>query len=131
MRPKKRSQCPQIRPCPFVGCQYNLSVDVVNAGYTRVKEVVVHDPWWEEDDPQPRDNCLWDHVRNGLSYRKIAPLLGISHKRVADVETSAVAKLRKWGRLRNKGPLRDLRIEFSEGLPVGNLAAVMSDEVDE
>lgn len=95
-RPTRRSECPKERPCPWVSCRYNLSMEFNQcAGPSR--RLAIIDPWWEPGavPRQPR-NCLWDHIDGErLSFDQIGQALGYTRQRIDLVEKEALESLKR------------------------------------
>lgn len=89
-RPKTRGDCAQVmRPCPFVGCRYNLAVDVSEIGSLIWRQ---GDEWGGMALAQ--DNCALDiAAESGSTLEDIARRLGVTRERVRQEETVALAKL--------------------------------------
>jgi hypothetical protein len=90
-RPKTRGECPTVRPCPFIGCRYNLYLDVngdLSANAT---------PWMpNEVYDQPVSNCALDIAEeDGKSLEEIAAILKITRERVRQIIESGLAKMKQ------------------------------------
>lgn len=88
--PKTRADCPSVRPCPFVGCAYNLYLDVTNKGTIKYNFYGV-EPW------EMRTSCVLDVAEshpNGLSLTDIGENVGLTRERIRQIEREAIAKLR-------------------------------------
>lgn len=89
-RPKYRYECENsIRPCPFVGCKYNLYLDVnPNTGTIKVNfpnTEVCNMP----------ESCVLDVAeRKGISLVEIGNLMNITRERVRQIEESAMASIK-------------------------------------
>ncbi len=85
-RPRTRSECPEFRPCPFIGCRYNLYLDV--DGRLGVKDAAR--PW----DMPAHGSCALDIAEEGeKTLEEIAAILGVTRERVRQIEESAMAKV--------------------------------------
>lgn len=78
-RPKTRADCKLVpRPCPFVGCRHNLTIDVTPNGSIRWRQP---DNWQASFDG--RDNCALDVAARGPhKLEEIALLVGVTRERV-------------------------------------------------
>jgi hypothetical protein len=88
-RPKQRGDCVNgSRPCPYVGCKYNLYVDVKASGsltFTHPRS----EPW------DAQHSCALDLAEEGgLCLADIARVLGVTRERVRQIEEAAMEKAR-------------------------------------
>lgn len=85
-RPKTRGDCVDgPRPCPWVGCRYNLAVDVTKSG-----NLTLNFP--DRDAPE---SCALDVAERGaVSGEGLGLLLNISRERVRQLLSQAIHKLR-------------------------------------
>ena len=82
-RPKIRADCAQVpRPCPFVGCRYNMNIDVLSTGGLR----------WRQPE---RNNCALDLAEKGpYTLDEIGKVMGVSRERIRQEINEAFRKLR-------------------------------------
>lgn len=107
-RPVFRSDCSAIpRPCPYVGCKYNLYLDVsVRTGAIRLNFPDL-EPW------EMSDSCALDLAERGrLRLEDVGARLNVVRERVRQIELTALAKLE---RLRATMVLR----EYVDEGPIG------------
>jgi hypothetical protein len=92
-RPKTRADCAAVpRPCPYVGCRYNLSLDVSRAGSIRYRLGV------DFDKPEAQANCALDFADAGAqTLREVAPLMGTTLGNVNFETQAAFAQLERMG----------------------------------
>ena len=104
-RPRTREECAQVpRPCPFVGCRYNLYLDETAAGHVYLNFPTV--PVLEM-----KYSCALDLADQGAwSLRDTSDILGLTPERIRQIELSAIEALRqsKLTKLKPEGP-RTLR----------------------
>ncbi len=89
-RPRTRADCMDgPRPCPWISCRFSLAVDVTPHGGLQFTV-----PGGElEDLPE---TCALDVAeRGGITQVEIAGLLNMSRSRVEQIETRALARLRR------------------------------------
>jgi hypothetical protein len=104
-RPQTRAECADIpRPCPYVGCRYNLWLDETAKGGIRVN--MLHEP--EEQGP----SCVLDEAveRGPMTLEEVGERLNLTRERVRQVERDALLKLERAGVLK----------ELSEAVGDGN-----------
>jgi hypothetical protein len=86
-RPRTRADCVNgPRPCPWVACKYNLTLDV------RREEVAVtfpdREPW------ELRETCALDvAARGGATLEEVGALLNISDERVRQIAKRGLLRL--------------------------------------
>lgn len=99
-RPATRADCANVqRPCPYVGCRYNLYLD------TKVTEGMILntpdlEPW------QVEHSCALDLVEafdGPMSLEEVGRVIGVTRERVRQIQTAAFTKLMR----RVRGPLRE------------------------
>lgn len=92
-RPHSRSECLDAeRPCPYVGCNYNLFLDV-DPAYGRItlngpdsRDAADVDPEW---------SCALDVADRGAQRREdIARALDVVPERIRQIQVAAIAKMR-------------------------------------
>ena len=90
-RPKTRADCEKgIRPCPYIGCRYNLLSNVDQYGNLELT-------CKEEDIPYQKDSCcldIADEVEPVLQ-RDVEDLLHLSHWGIILIERRAMAKIKR------------------------------------
>jgi hypothetical protein len=89
-RPSTRSECPTQRPCPFVGCRYNLFLDVMSDGNLRLNFGDI-DPW------EMNSSCaldITDDFPEGLKFSEISKFIGLSREKVRQIEKEALKKIK-------------------------------------
>lgn len=78
-RPKTRGECPEIRPCPYVGCVHNLYIISVNQDTVAYREC---EPW----DMPPNKSCSLDIADEGEhTIEEIAEITGVSKQRASQI----------------------------------------------
>lgn len=89
IRPRTRGDCAcGIRPCPWVGCRYHLYVDAGKAAELKVNHAHL-EPW------ELQELCALDVAGyGGLTEHEVGEILGVSGKRVGQIERGALIKLR-------------------------------------
>lgn len=89
-RPQFRYECPIERPCPHVGCRYNLFLDVTSTGAIKFNFYGV-EPW------EITHSCaldLADANPEGINMTNVGKYVGLTRERVKQIETEALRKLR-------------------------------------
>jgi len=93
-RPKTRAECQHgPRPCPYVGCAYNLYLDV-NPETGSIKLNFPHlEPWEMEE------SCALDVAeRGGITLEEVGTIMNLTRERVRQVEVRATSKLKELSR---------------------------------
>ena len=89
-RPRTRGECPEVRPCPFVGCRYNLFLEDARRSEGLKFPWVDLEPW----DVPPQCSCALDVAeRGGLTLDQTGGLLNITRERVRQIEDDVLARL--------------------------------------
>lgn len=91
-RPTKRSDCEGgERPCPFVGCKYNLYLDVSSSGKIRISH-----PNIAPEQVDPAQSCALDVADDGESSTldRVAKISRVTRERVRQIEVKALRRLR-------------------------------------
>jgi len=90
-RPRRRADCAEVpRPCPFVGCRYNLFLDVRSDGRL-VRLRGKHGPLAVD----PARSCALDLAEAGpRSVTEIAEQLGVTKARISQIIDRASGRLR-------------------------------------
>ena len=88
-RPRVRADCVEVpRPCPFVGCRYNLYLDVSSYGALRSNFTE-----WDPDGLDP-SMCALDHAeQGGLTLEQVGQICNLTRERVRQLEVKASKKL--------------------------------------
>lgn len=87
--PQCRGQCPDVRPCPYVGCRWNLYLDVTPTG-----SITYNWPELEPWDVPPHQSCALDVADDGPRIlEEIAEIMGLTRERVRQIEGIALGKL--------------------------------------
>lgn len=88
-RPSTRDECPEERPCPYVGCRYNNYLDVTRCGSLRI--------FWSccPTEVPPHLSCSLDVAAEGEHYLdEVAKAMGgVSRERIRQVEEMALRSL--------------------------------------
>lgn len=89
-RPKVREDCRKVaRPCRYVGCRYNLFLDVTARGGLRIP--FGEDPASLADMPE---TCALDVAeRGGMTLEQVAQVQALTRERVRQIEVNAMRKL--------------------------------------
>lgn len=90
-RPKTRAEClGGARPCPFVGCQYNLYLEVnPETGAIKLNHAQL-EPW------EMTESCALDIADRGAStLETVGDLLGLTRERTRQIETRTLVTSRK------------------------------------
>lgn len=105
-RPKTRGECEGgPRPCPWVGCRYNLYLDVTTAG-----SLMLRSPEQEVWDMDPAASCALDVAdrRGGLTGAELAELIGVSRQRASQIERTAQERM-----MRRIGSAENVEVDLS------------------
>jgi len=88
-RPKTRDECPECRPCPFVGCKWNTYLDVQRTGMIRFSRDGV-EPW----DVPASTSCVLDVTDRGrATLEEIGDAMAMTRERARQIQDAALAKL--------------------------------------
>jgi len=96
-RPSTREDCSDIpRPCPYVGCKYNLYLDVTEKG-----SLVLNFPSTPVDKIPPDRSCVLDIVESEIlcvynecmSLSMIAQYMNLQKERIRQIERDILAKI--------------------------------------
>lgn len=88
-RPQSRQDCPDIRPCPYVGCRHNMYLDVTEVGTVREPD---HEPW----DVPAEFSCLLEIVAAGArTLEEIGQIMGITRERARQIYEEGMTKVRE------------------------------------
>ena len=103
LRPRTRRDCENgLRPCPYIGCRYNLYLDVTDAGSLKFNF-----PGLEPEEVPPEKSCCLDVVEdtnplpdgrppNGeavLSLEQVGRLLGLTRERTRQIVQEVKQKI--------------------------------------
>ena len=89
-RPRTRGACLSgPRPCPYVGCRYNLYLDTNSKGSIKLNFPGL-EPW------ELGDSCALDiaELEGGIVLEDISLIMNITRERVRQIEERALARLR-------------------------------------
>jgi hypothetical protein len=88
-RPRTRGECPDVRPCPWVGCRYNTYLEVSTHG-----SLTLFDPGRQPWDVSPATSCALDVAeRGGVTPEDVGAIFGMSRERIRQIEQGALAQL--------------------------------------
>lgn len=89
-RPQNRGECIEgYRPCPYVGCQFNLYLDV-NPDTGSITLNFPNIPVWEM-----RESCALDIAdRGGTTLEDTGNLINLTRERIRQIEVLGLEKLR-------------------------------------
>ena len=84
-RPRTRGECIDgARPCPFVGCRYNLFLDVTPSGSIKLNYPTL-EPW------ELAESCALDVADRGEhTLEAVGLLLNLTRERIRQVMSSAL-----------------------------------------
>lgn len=105
-RPKKRSECPSERPCPYVSCRYHLYLDITDAGSIKFN-------FPDKELSELEETCALDVAesnREGIQLQRVGEFLNVTRERVRQIE--AEAKLRLSENLKINGEQTEKLIEI-------------------
>lgn len=100
-RPTTRGDCAGVpRPCPYVGCKYNLYLDVTKSG-----SLCYGFPDLEVD--QMKQSCVLDVVdaEGAVTLERAGEVMNVTRERTRQVEAKAVVKFRRRLRMLGVGEL--------------------------
>lgn len=138
-RPTRRGECLEARgvddfgapnPCPFVSCRYHLYLDVRD---TAGAIAYGHPTVPVEELERLTTTCALDVADNGpKTLRDVAHLLGVSRKRVRQIQEVAVKKYRlALLPLVSVEERKQLRLALANNAPLGLVDAAESDYEEE
>ena len=86
-RPKTRGDCESVeRPCIYVGCRFNLYLDVRRNGNLKMN-------FPDIDPTEMEESCALDVADRGWhSPLRIAPLMNVTREAVRQIEQAALAE---------------------------------------
>ena len=88
-RPETRATCTRgVRPCPWVGCRYNLYLDVNPDSGTIKYNFPDVEPW------DLTESCSLDVAEeSGCTLEEVAVIMNMTRERVRQIEEAALVKL--------------------------------------
>ncbi len=92
-RPSSRSECRNngLRPCPFVGCRYNLFLDI-NPKNGNIK---YNFPDLMPQDMPDEESCALDVAeREGATLEEVGRVMNLTRERVRQLEVVGLVKLK-------------------------------------
>lgn len=98
-RPRVRSDCDRVqRPCPYVGCKYNLYLDAPKSD-TAIHYNFPHlEPW----EMSVHGSCTLDIAERGaVTLAQIGEALNLTRERIRQIEERALRRLRPLLRSKN------------------------------
>lgn len=112
-RPVTRADCAHVpRPCPFVTCKYNLSIDVTPAGAISVGTMRIESlPEKATAERTERfvdlvsshlldvgHSCALDEADGeGLTLHEVGNMVGVTRERIRQIEAKAMRRMRQSG----------------------------------
>lgn len=89
-RPKKRSECPSYRPCPFVSCRHHLYLDVTKSGSIKFN-------FGDMDVTELQSTCALDAVEEHgeMTLKDTGNQMGLTRERIRQIQVQAVKKLQE------------------------------------
>jgi hypothetical protein len=90
-RPTMRGECPDTRPCPFVGCPHNNYLEVLPSG-----DIRFHHPHREPWQVPARESCTLDVAEwpEGATLEEVGRMLNLTRERVRQIEAAGLRKLK-------------------------------------
>ena len=97
-RPKTREECHKgHRPCPYVGCVYNLYLDVS----CKTGSITLNFPDKQPEDMNPAFSCALDVAdEGGATLMDLGEFMNLTRERIRQIEAKAIARIPKWGKTR-------------------------------
>lgn len=89
-RPRTRAECVGgPRPCPWVGCQFHLYLDITHAG-----GLTLNFP--DKDPCHLAETCALDVAEEqGATLERVGELLNVTRERIRQIEATLLKKLKK------------------------------------
>lgn len=92
-RPRTRGECPENRPCPWIGCRYHLYLDV------HPKTGALHLNYPDREPSELDETCALDVAEraaldDGLTLEEVGDAVQLAAECVRQIEASAMTKLR-------------------------------------
>lgn len=85
-RPRKRGECPEFRPCPFLSCRHHLYLDI-----TRFKGIKFNFP--DIDPAEMPFSCSLDVAEEGgRTLEAVAALLNMTRETIRQIEDRALQR---------------------------------------
>lgn len=87
-RPRTRGECQDgARPCPWVGCRFNLYLDVQETGSIKLNFPHL-EPW------EMRESCALDVAdRDGTTLDLVGAMMNVSRERVRQIEAVILTRV--------------------------------------
>lgn len=88
-RPTTRAECPESRPCPWVGCRYHLYLDVnPKTGALRLR-------FPDRDPLEMAESCALDVAersarQGGLTLKEVGRALNLTKERIRQIQVEAL-----------------------------------------
>lgn len=89
-RPKTRSQCPTVRPCPYISCRHHLYLEIKDTGH--IKFVFGDLPLEALEHTCSLDVAEAHH--DGLELGGVGAYVNLTRERVRQIERDAIEKLK-------------------------------------
>jgi hypothetical protein len=89
-RPVTRADCAKVeRPCPYVGCRYNLYLDVQSSGAIKVN--------FPDIEPEEmKTSCVLDVTDKGpVTLEETGEIINVTRERVRQIEKRATLKVER------------------------------------
>lgn len=97
-RPKTRADCEKVvRPCPYVGCRYNLYLAITHQGSGVAEQLAIQRRGGRKIDPSEMvESCALDVADRGdpLELDVIGNYMGFTRERARQIEAQALRKIR-------------------------------------
>lgn len=95
-RPRTRGECPEMRPCPWVGCRHNTYLELTEGGSITIMRRDARDRALEPWQVDPATSCSLDVAeRGGMTLADVAEAIGdVSRERARQIEQRAIAAMR-------------------------------------
>jgi hypothetical protein len=89
-RPRNRMDClDSYRPCPYVGCKYNLYLDVNPA----TGSIKYNFPWLEPN--EMGNSCVLDLANKGnMTLESVGAIMNMTRERVRQVEDQVILRFK-------------------------------------
>lgn len=98
-RPRTRGECPEERPCPFVGCRYHLAIGDIRKPSRHTRKHASPDgvclAYPELELEELPETCALDVAdRGGATLEHVGAILYVTRERVRQLEAKALRRLR-------------------------------------
>jgi hypothetical protein len=91
-RPRTRGECPKVRPCPWVGCDGNLYLDV----NPETGAITFNRPELEPWQMPAHQSCSYDIAElGGQTLEETADAINLTRERIRQIEVRMFFKLRE------------------------------------